>query len=378
MVCVGLLIGSSVATAQTANLSVSKSAPGTASVGVNFSYTITVVNNGPNTATGVTVTDVLPPNVNFVPAGSTAGCASNAGTVTCPVGTGTLGSGGSSVVTIVANSTVSGAITNVVGVIAKEADGTMSNNSATQTLTVATAGPNALFLSEQAPPRTMPPSLTVPVFVAMQNSGSLTWTLAQAYRLGSQNPDNNTTWGLDRVDLSSGDSIAAGQSKTFLFNATAPATPGIYPFQWRMLQEGVVWFGDITPNSPVDVGGKRLYALTPCRVLDTRNSNGPYGGPAIPALGSRTFAIGGQCAVALAARSVAINVTVVAPGATGEFRIAPSDAAGQASVVEFTSGITRAANTTASLSLTSPGSLTIVNGTGIATNVVVDVYGYFQ
>lgn len=134
-----VLLGARRAGAQTANLGLSKSAPGTASVGVNSSYTVTVVNNGPNTATGVTVTDVLPPGVNFVTAGSTAGCASNGGTVTCPVGT--LNSGASFVVTIVANSTVSGAVTNVAGVIANEADGTMSNNSASVSTTISGGSP---------------------------------------------------------------------------------------------------------------------------------------------------------------------------------------------------------------------------------------------
>lgn len=126
--------------AQTANLSVFKTGPGTAAVGANLTYTITVVNNGPNAATGVTVTDVLPPGVNFVPAGSTAGCASNAGTVTCPIAT-SINSGGNVVVTIVANSTVSGAITNVVGVVANEADSAMSNNSASAATTISGGSP---------------------------------------------------------------------------------------------------------------------------------------------------------------------------------------------------------------------------------------------
>jgi hypothetical protein len=344
--------------------------PPSPTVGIAGSYVLQVTAPG---GTGVTTTTILSPKVTF---NGGAGCTgvSAPGDPSTTVICAWTGSNISMSVTPLS----SGPLKMVAGVIANQADPLMTNNSAIQSLTVGTSGPGALFLSQQAPPRTMPQSLTVPVSVAMQNSGSSAWTLAQGYRLGSQNPDNNTRWGLSRVDLGSGESITTGQNKTFLFNATAPATPGIYPFQWRMLQEGVVWFGDITPNSPVDVGGKRLYALTPCRVLDTRNANGPYGGPAIPAFGSRTFAIGGQCAVALTARAVAINVAVVTPGATGEFRIAPSDATGQVSVVAFTAGITRAANTTAPLSLTSPGSLTIINGTGIATNVVVDVYGYFQ
>jgi uncharacterized repeat protein (TIGR01451 family) len=108
-------------------------------VGVNFSYTITVVNNGPGTATGVTVTDVLPPGVTFVTVGSTAGCASNGGTVTCPVGT--LGPSASAMVTIVATPTVSGFITNVAGAIANEADGSMGDNSSSAITTISGGSP---------------------------------------------------------------------------------------------------------------------------------------------------------------------------------------------------------------------------------------------
>lgn len=37
------------------------------------------------------------------------------------------------------------------------------------------------------------------------------------------------------------------------FTVTAPSTPGTYNFQWRMLQECIVWFGDLTPNVAVNV-----------------------------------------------------------------------------------------------------------------------------
>ena len=45
--------------------------------------------------------------------------------------------------------------------------------------------------------------------------------------------------------LASGDAIAPGQSKTFTFNMTAPATPNTYLTDWQMLREGVAWFGEI-------------------------------------------------------------------------------------------------------------------------------------
>jgi hypothetical protein len=85
----------------------------------------------------------------------------------------------------------------------------------------------------------------------MRNMGSTTWPAASDYRLGSQNPQDNTTWGTHRVQLSS--AVAPGQYGVFNFTVTAPATPGSYPFQWRMVRELVEWFGDYSPTVQVGV-----------------------------------------------------------------------------------------------------------------------------
>jgi hypothetical protein len=99
------------------------------------------------------------------------------------------------------------------------------------------------------------------VSVSMKNTGSTTWTSTTNFRLGSQNPRDNTTWlkPANRVNLASGDSIATNQTKTFTFTVTAPSTPGTYNFQWQMVQEGVAWFGDMTQNVAVNVqaGGSK-------------------------------------------------------------------------------------------------------------------------
>jgi len=89
------------------------------------------------------------------------------------------------------------------------------------------------------------------VSVQMKNTGTATWTAALAYKLGSQNPGDNVTWGLSRVATPG--SVGNGQTATFNFTARAPTTPGPYNFQWRMLREGVTWFGDLTPNVAVNV-----------------------------------------------------------------------------------------------------------------------------
>jgi hypothetical protein len=55
------------------------------------------------------------------------------------------------------------------------------------------------------------------------------------------------------VYLASGDSIAPGQEKRFDFAVTAPSTAGTYHFQWKMVRESVVWFGDLSPDVSVQV-----------------------------------------------------------------------------------------------------------------------------
>lgn len=91
---------------------------------------------------------------------------------------------------------------------------------------------------------------TTSVSVAMKNTGTTTWA-AGTYSLQSQNPAGNTTWGLNRVNL--GSAVAPGSNATFTFNVTAPSTAGTYNFQWRMAQDGVGAFGDLSTNVAVSV-----------------------------------------------------------------------------------------------------------------------------
>src|SRR5262249_48799673 len=64
-----------------------------------------------------------------------------------------------------------------------------------------------------------------------------------------------------------------------------------------------------------------FFTLVPCRILDTRNPNGPYGGPALAASTTRSFAIAGQCGIPASARAISVNVTVTSPTTTGNLRL---------------------------------------------------------
>jgi hypothetical protein len=69
----------------------------------------------------------------------------------------------------------------------------------------------------------------------------LPWNADTRIKLASDTPRDNTLWGLNRVDLPR--EVTFWQTVTFDFVATAPQTPGDYPFHWGLLEEGVERFG---------------------------------------------------------------------------------------------------------------------------------------
>ena len=111
--------------------------------------------------------------------------------------------------------------------------------------------PRAATFVDQKVPTEMVTDRAYTVFVRMRNSGTLPWTSGEDFRLGSINPQDNETWGLRRVDVTS--TVAPGEEATFNFTVKSPRTEGEYNFQWRMVQDGVAWFGDETWNIPVTV-----------------------------------------------------------------------------------------------------------------------------
>ena len=101
------------------------------------------------------------------------------------------------------------------------------------------------FVSQTPPPATLNPGQTVQVAVTMKNTSIHPWTSASAFALGSQNPQDNTQWGSGRIGLAH--DVAPGEQVTFTFPLTAPTSAGYFNFSWRMVQDGVAWFGDYTP-----------------------------------------------------------------------------------------------------------------------------------
>jgi len=122
----------------------------------------------------------------------------------------------------------------------------------------------------------------------------------------------------------------------------------------------------------------RYYVLSPCRAVDSRGPDGPYGGPALWPGEVRSFLLAGVCGVPGSANAVAANVTVVQPGAEGSLRVMPGDGIiPGTSSVSFPTGRTRANNAISSLSSDGSGFIRIQNVSTAPAHVVLDLSGYF-
>jgi uncharacterized repeat protein (TIGR01451 family) len=125
-----------------ADLSLSKTgAPDPATAGSPLTYTLTVLNNGPDTAQDVSLSDPLPAGVTFVSANASQGSCAGTATVTCQLGT--LADGAPATVTIGVTPSNGGALTNTATVTASTSDPDQSNNTATAQTAVNAPPPNA-------------------------------------------------------------------------------------------------------------------------------------------------------------------------------------------------------------------------------------------
>jgi uncharacterized repeat protein (TIGR01451 family) len=112
----------------TAGLSISKaSSPSPVRFGDSLTYTLMARNIGPATATGVVVSDSLPPNVSFGSVSSSQGsCTHSSGTVTCNLGS--IADQGSATVTITVVPQNTQKVTNTATISGDQVDSNPRNN----------------------------------------------------------------------------------------------------------------------------------------------------------------------------------------------------------------------------------------------------------
>ncbi len=126
--------------------------------------------------------------------------------------------------------------------------------------------------------------------------------------------------------------------------------------------------------------GASFYTLTPCRLVDTRNPNGPRGGPVLPvSTTARIFPLAGTCGVPASAKAISVNLAVAGPTATGFLKLFPGDGiAPLSSSINFSVGQTRSNNALVLLATNGTGTLAVLNGSAGTVHFILDVNGYFQ
>ena len=116
-------------------------------------------------------------------------------------------------------------------------------------------------------------------------------------------------------------------------------------------------------------------AITPCRIVDTRNAAGPYGGPAIGQNSTRTFDLNsGSCAgIPDPVAAYSVNITVVNPALSGYLKAYPTGTVSYVSTMNYAAGqvIANAAIIPAGTN----GAIDIYSGE--TTHVIIDMNGYF-
>lgn len=147
----------------------------------------------------------------------------------------------------------------------------------------------------------------------------------------------------------------------------------------------------LSGTATAQTGPYQFFSITPCRLVDTRNANGPQGGPALTGHTSRSFPIAGLCGVPTTAKAAALNVTTVATTGGGHLRIWPAGATMPlVSTMNFDPGEPAIANGAivplAAYNPSTPGdpttnnSISVYLGIGVpySAHLVIDVTGYFQ
>jgi uncharacterized repeat protein (TIGR01451 family) len=119
-----------------ADLTLTKTAPGAVNLGDQLAYTLTVNNTGALAASGVVLSDPIPPGASLVSAVASQGSCTGTSSVVCNLGA--VNAGASATVTLTVLPTRAGSLSNTATVAFSGTDPTPAGNTATATTTVAT------------------------------------------------------------------------------------------------------------------------------------------------------------------------------------------------------------------------------------------------
>ena len=361
------------------DLLITKAGPTSVTPGQNVIYTITVTNNGLANAGAVQVSDPTPAGLAFL---------SNAGSCTTafPCSLGTVGAGENRTITATfrVSSGYSGPspIQNTAGVSSTTPDPNPANNSATAGTAV--DPPSADLALAKTGPMSFSPAATLAYTLQVTNNGP---SDAAGVQL-----DDPTPTGLSFVSNSGScatafpcslGTVPAGQTRTITATFAVPSgyggpDPIVNAASVTTSTADPVPASDSAQVSTPRSVATSFYTATPCRVVDTRNASGPWGGPALSAGATRIFTITGRCGIPATARAVSANVAVTEPTAAGNLRLYPEGpAVPLASTINYAAGQTRANN--AVVPLSAGGTIDVRCFQGFGTvHFILDVSGWFE
>jgi uncharacterized repeat protein (TIGR01451 family) len=352
-----------------------KAAPGSP-----ITYTLTVTNKGPSAVGNLTLTDNVPAAIQnpvFTPAAGSYDRATGAWTGI------SLSTGQSVTMTMAGtlSASAAGTVVNTATVAppAGFSDPDSSNNSATDTDTVSTDVD--VSVTQTGPATVTPPShLTYAIRVA--NAGPAT---AQGVDLQASPPAGLAFVGNAGACTTafpcSLDTLVRGQEKVVYSTYSIPESySGPSPFSHSVTVATVS--PDTNPaNQTASTSTARdapgpttlYHALTPCRVLDTREST------PLTAGGDRLVTVvGGACGVPATARAASLNLTVTSPTSPGDLRLYPvGSPLPLVSAINYASGQTRANNAVTPVGTGGQIGVHCDQAAG-TVHFIVDVSGYFE
>jgi uncharacterized repeat protein (TIGR01451 family) len=374
-----------------------------------LTYTIAVTNGGPDPATSLSVSQALPAGVVFnSAAGSGWSCGESGGVVSCTRPGLAVGSAPAISVRVTPEPAAA-ALVSSASVSAAEADPNPADNSANQTTTVNQA---LVWLGTRT--KTVQ-SASSGFFL----KGEVTYTITltnDGTQIQGDNPGPEfedalpTSLGLVSVNATSGTvtidfvrtrfawdgSISSGGTVTITIIATinpdvalgtTVANQGTanYDADGNATNEAVVTTDDPgqpganDPTSFVVVSPPlALYTIPPCRLLDTRDPNGPFGHVPLFAFSRRRVGVVGLCGIPPTARAISANMTVTQSTHDGNLRVFAADGPfPDASSINYTTGQTRANNAVITLSGFGDLDAYCAQPSGTA-ELILDVNGYFE
>ena len=230
------------------------------------------------------------------------------------------------------------------------------------------------------------PGLTVADAWAIERPGAVvrfvvTLAPAQAFEatVGYATSDGSAQAGHDFTQTSGSLSFPAGMTERFVDVPVLPdsVAEGSETFTLTLPgASGSSIVGATATGRIFDAGV--FFTLQPCRLIDTRNPAGPFGGPALVAGQQRSFSLAGRCGIPTTARAVAVNVTATEPTTQGHLIWFPSGAEKpRTSTVNYTAGLTIANDAIVPVG-TSTGLTVHCGQASGTTHVVVDVTGYYE